>query len=76
MTHSLIFLFSFNCCEFVVLYIILLEVARELSRFCKMAHRTKVVGPRWLNLLLALSSQLSVFLKLCIINTLSHFLLR
>jgi len=28
-------------------YIILLEVGRELSSFCKMAHRSKVVGPRW-----------------------------
>jgi len=24
-----------------------LEVARKLSRFCKMARRSKVVGPRW-----------------------------
>jgi len=39
MTHSLILL---HCC----LYIILLEVARELSHFCKMACRAKVVGPR------------------------------
>jgi len=32
---------SFKCCESVVLYIILLKVARELSRFCKMARRSK-----------------------------------
>jgi len=41
MTHSLIFPFSFNYFESVVLYIILLEVARELSRFCEMARRSK-----------------------------------
>jgi len=40
-------LFSFKCRESVVLYIISLEVALELSRFCKMALRSKVVGPRW-----------------------------
>jgi len=38
-------LFSFKCCA-VVLYIILLEVARELSHFCKIVRRSKVVGPR------------------------------
>jgi len=43
----LIFPFSFEWCEFVVLYIILLEVACNLSRFCKMARRSKVVGPGW-----------------------------
>jgi len=26
---------------------ILLELARELSHFCKMARRSEVVGPRW-----------------------------
>jgi len=31
-----------------VLYIILLEVASKLSRFCKMARRLKVVGPHCL----------------------------
>ena len=39
--------FSFKCCGSVALYIILLEVARELSHFCKMAHSLKVVGPSW-----------------------------
>jgi len=29
-------------------YTILLEVARELSRFCKIAHRSEVVGQRCL----------------------------
>jgi len=38
--------FSFKCCDSVVLYIILLEVACESSRLCKMARRSKVVGPR------------------------------
>jgi len=38
---------SFKCSESVVLYIISLEVARELSHFCKMALRLKVVGSRW-----------------------------
>jgi len=38
-------LFSFKSSEHVVLYIILLEVALKLSRFCKMAQRSKVVGP-------------------------------
>jgi len=38
--------FSLKCCESVVLYIILLEVSRNLSCFCKMASRSKVVGPR------------------------------
>ena len=42
--------FIFRCCESVVLYIILLETARKLSRFCKMARRWKVVGPRWIKL--------------------------
>ena len=32
-----------HCC----FNIILLEVVRELSHFCKMARRSKVVGPRW-----------------------------
>jgi len=32
-------------CEFVVLYTSLLEVERESSRFCKMACRSKAVGP-------------------------------
>jgi len=34
---ALIFLFSFKYFESVVLYIILLEVACELSGFCEMA---------------------------------------
>jgi len=34
-------------CEFVVLYTSLLEVERESSRFCKMACRSKAVGPCW-----------------------------
>jgi len=38
--------FSFKCCESFVSYMILLEVARELSRFCRMAQRSKVVGRR------------------------------
>jgi len=45
LTH-LFSLFNFKSCESVVLYIILLEVVRELSRFRKMARRSKVVGPR------------------------------
>ena len=44
LTH-LFSLFNFKACEYVVLYIILLEVASELSRFCKMAGRL-IVGPR------------------------------
>jgi len=36
----------FKCCESVVLYIILLEVARKLPHFYKMAGRSKLVGPR------------------------------
>jgi len=36
MTH-LSSVYNFKSCESVVLYIILLEVARKLSRFCKMA---------------------------------------
>jgi len=44
-THSLVFPFlCFNCC--FVGYILLLQVARELSRFCKMARRSEEVGPR------------------------------
>ena len=48
MTHStnLFSLVNFEPCEYVVLYIILLEVAHELSRFCKLACRSKVVVPR------------------------------
>ena len=38
--------FNFKYCESVVLYIILLEVSRELSRFCKIACWSKAVGPR------------------------------
>jgi len=38
--------FSFKYCASVVLYIILLEVAREFSRFFKMARRSKVFGSR------------------------------
>ena len=41
--------FSFKCCEYVILYTISLEVACMLSCFCKMACRSKVVGPYWLN---------------------------
>jgi len=37
--------FSFKCCGSVVLYILVLEVARELSRFCKMARRSKMLRP-------------------------------
>jgi len=48
---ALIFLFSFKYFEPVVLYIILLEVARELSRFYEVAWRSKVVGSRWIKLL-------------------------
>jgi len=52
MTHSRIFPFLVlkKCCESVVLYIILMEVARKLSRFCKMARsrRWKVDDPRWI----------------------------
>jgi len=32
-------IFSLKCCESVMLYIILLQVARKLSRFCKMTYR-------------------------------------
>jgi len=39
--------FSFKCCESVDFYLILLEVARELSRFCEMAGRLEAVGPHW-----------------------------
>jgi len=39
-------LISFNTCESVVLYIILLEVDCKLSRFRKMARRSKVVSSR------------------------------
>jgi len=45
LTH-LFYLSNFKSYEYVVLYTILLEVARELSRFRKMARRSKVVGPR------------------------------
>ena len=38
--------FSFKCYESVVLYILLLKEASELSYFCKMARRSKVVGLR------------------------------
>jgi len=41
-----LFFYSFKCCESVVLQITVLEVARELSRFSKMARRSKVVRPR------------------------------
>jgi len=44
LTYLLFFIFRY--CESVVLYIILLEMARKLSRFCKMARRYKAVGPR------------------------------
>jgi len=43
--NHLFSLFDFKCFESVVLYIILLKVTRELSRFRKMARRSKVVGP-------------------------------
>jgi len=46
MTRLLIILSYFQIYGSVVLYIILLEVAREFSRFCKMARRSKLVGPR------------------------------
>jgi len=48
---ALILPFRFKYFESVVLYIILLEVARELSHFCEMAWSSKVVGPRWIKLL-------------------------
>jgi len=35
--------FSLKSCEAVISYFILSEVARKLSRFCKMARRSKVV---------------------------------
>jgi len=38
--------FSFKSCEFVVLYIIFLEVARKLSHFCIVTRRSKIFGPR------------------------------
>jgi len=40
-------LFSFKSCESAVLYIILLEVTHNYSSscFCKMAQRSKAVGP-------------------------------
>jgi len=44
MTLSLVFPFCFKCCG-VVLYILSLEVACELSYFCKIACWSKVVGP-------------------------------
>jgi len=44
MTHSLFFPLLVST---VVSYIISFEVARELSRFCKMARRSKIVGPRY-----------------------------
>jgi len=47
MTHSLLMpILVFNV-ESVVVYIVSSEVAPELSRFCKMARRSKAVGPRW-----------------------------
>jgi len=45
MTRIYLPFFSFKSCEPVVLYIILLKVARKLSHFRKMAHRSKAVGP-------------------------------
>jgi len=48
MTLSLIHaILVLKYCESVVLYIIVLEVARKLSRFCKMprTRKSKVVGP-------------------------------
>jgi len=50
MTHSHISPYNFKCCASVVLYIILLEVTRKLSCFCKMARRWKVIGPRWIKI--------------------------
>ena len=51
MTHQLnspnFLLQHFESCEPVVLHVILLEVARELSGLCKIARRSKLVGPRW-----------------------------
>ena len=40
-------IFSLKACEDIVLYIILLEVALKLSRFCNVARMSKVVGPRY-----------------------------
>ena len=48
---ALIFTFSFKYFESVVLYIISLEVARELSRFCEMVWWSEVVRPHWIKLL-------------------------
>ena len=49
MTHSPnTTIFPFRCLNLLnrlVSYIILLEMARGLSRFCKMARRSKVHGP-------------------------------
>jgi len=39
--------FTFKSCEAVISCFILSEVARQLPRFCKMARRSKVVGPHW-----------------------------
>jgi len=38
--------FSFKYCESVVLHSIFLEVASKFSRFCEMARRSNLVGPR------------------------------
>jgi len=35
--------FSFKCCESVVFYISLLDMAHKLSRFCKMAPEVKSI---------------------------------
>jgi len=45
-TPTYLHLFSFKSCQSIILYTTLLAVIRELSRFCKMARRSKVVGPR------------------------------
>jgi len=41
-------------CESFVSYIILLDVARKLSRFCKMSRRSNIVGPRQAKVILTL----------------------
>ena len=69
--------FSFKC-EAVVLYIILFEVAREFSRFFKMARRSKVVGPSWSTLfwyssILWKMTNVSIFSYKCFCNWCSYF---
>jgi len=51
MKQSLFIPNSFKSCESVVFHIILLNVARKFSGFCKMARRSNLVGPRCLRLM-------------------------